>query len=64
MGKWIRLQGSRPELLRGCVALDGLGERHANLGAELVVAEAAHTVKGVRDRTGECSERAGVDLKV
>ena len=57
MGKWVRLQGSRLELLQGCVALDRLGERHAPLGAELAEAEPAHTAKGIV-RGGECSEGA------
>ena len=56
MGEWVRRQGSRLEVLEGGVALERLGERHANLGAELVVAEPAHTAKG-RVRRGECSER-------
>ena len=45
MGGWVRWQGSRPEPLQGSVALEGLGERHATLGAELVFGEAAHTAK-------------------
>ena len=45
MGGWVRWQGSRLELLEGGIALQGLGERHATLGAEVVAAEAAHTVK-------------------
>ena len=49
MGGWIRWQGSRLEPLEGRVALEGLGERHAALGAELVVAEPALT----RQRKGE-----------
>ena len=39
------MQGSRLEVREGGVALEGLGERHAALGAELVVAEPAHTAK-------------------
>ena len=38
-------QGSRPEVRKGRVDLQRLGERHATLGAEVVVAEAAHTAK-------------------
>ena len=57
MGEWVRWLSSRPELLEGRVALEGLGERHAALGAELVAAEPAHTANG-RVRRGECSERA------
>ena len=49
MGGWVRWQGSRPEVLEGGVALERLGERHAALGAELVVAEPALT----RQRKGE-----------
>ena len=45
MDGWVRWQGSRPELLEGGVALQSLGERHATLGAELVVVEPAHTAK-------------------
>ena len=44
--KWVRRQGGRPEVLEGRVALEGLGERHAALGAEVVALEPAHTVKG------------------
>ena len=43
--KWVRRQGDRPEVLEGRVALEGLGERLATLGAELVVAKPSHTVK-------------------
>ena len=43
MGEWIRWQGSRQEPIEGCVALEGLGKRHASLGAKFVVLEAAHT---------------------
>ena len=56
MGEWLRWQGSRPELFEGLVALEGLSERHAALGAELVEVEPAHTAKG-RVRRGECRER-------
>ena len=45
MGGWVRWQGSRPERLEGGVALQGLGERHATLRAEVVAVEAAHTAK-------------------
>ena len=55
-GEWVRWQGSRLELLEVGVALERLSERHATLGAELVVAEPAHTAKE-RVRRGECSER-------
>ena len=55
---WIRSQGSRLELLEVGVALERLGERDAALGAELVVAEPAHTAKG-RVGRGECSELWG-----
>ena len=41
----VRWQGSRPELFEGGVALEGLGERHAALGAELIGVEPAHTAK-------------------
>jgi hypothetical protein len=44
-GGWVRWRGSRQERLEGGVALEGLGERHATLGAELVVRKAAQTVK-------------------
>ena len=43
MGGWVRWQGSRLELLEGLVFLEALRERHATLGAEVVVVEAAHT---------------------
>ena len=33
------------KLCEGGIALQGLSERHATLGAEVVVAEAAHTAK-------------------
>ena len=56
MGRWVRWQGSRLERLEGGIALQGLGERHATLGAEVVVAEAAHTAKA--GGKGRCSERA------
>ena len=42
---WVRWQGSRPERLEGRIALQGLGERHASLRAEVVEQEAAHTAK-------------------
>ena len=45
MGRWVRWQGSRPQLGEGGVALEGLGERHATLGAEVVNFEAAQTAK-------------------
>ena len=45
VGSMAAWQGSRPERLEGLVALEGLGERHATLGAELVFGEAAHTAK-------------------
>ena len=51
-----RWQGSRPERREGRVALEDLGERHATLGAEVVVVEAAQTAK--EGEKGECSERA------
>ena len=51
-----RWQGSRLERREGRVALEGLGERHASRGAEVVVAEAAQTAK--EGDKGECSERA------
>ena len=57
MGKWVRWLGSRPEALEGGVALEGLGERHATLGAELVEPEPAHTAKGSVGR-GKCTEGA------
>ena len=60
---WVRWQGSRRELLEVGVALERLGERHAALGAELVVAEPAHTAKE-RVRRGECSERAAPSSQV
>ena len=41
----VQWQDSRPELVEGGIALQGLGERHATLGAELVEAEPAHTAK-------------------
>eukprot|EP00964_Phaeocystis_antarctica_P135067 scaffold99413_cov65-Phaeocystis_antarctica.AAC.3 len=56
MGEWVRWQGSRLERRESRVALEGLGERHATRGAELVVAEAAHRAK--EGGKGECSERA------
>ena len=55
MGEWVRWQGSRPELCEGRVALEGLGERHATLGAEGVAVEPVHTAK--EGEKGECSER-------
>ena len=57
MGGWVRWQGSRPELREGGVALEGLGERHATLGAELVAVEPAQTAKE-NSEEGQCSERA------
>eukprot|EP00964_Phaeocystis_antarctica_P007011 scaffold3797_cov55-Phaeocystis_antarctica.AAC.1 len=51
-----RWQGSRLERREGRVALEDLGERHATLGAELVVAEAAHAAK--EGEKGKRSERA------
>ena len=45
MRGWVRWQGSRPERLEGGITLQGLGERHASLGAEVVEAEPAHTAK-------------------
>ena len=59
-----RWQGSRLERREGRVALEGLGERHATLRTEVVVAEAAHTAKDAEK--GECSERAccwGLDAR-
>ena len=51
------MQGSGLERLEGGVALDGLGERHAALRAEIVAVEAAHT--GKRSvRRSVCSESA------
>ena len=55
MGRWVRWQGSGLELREGRVSLEGLGECHAILGAEVVAGEAAQTAKeGEKD---ECSER-------
>jgi hypothetical protein len=51
-GGWVRWQGSRPERLEGGVALERLGERHATLGPELVVAEPGHTAQ----RKGVCAQ--------
>ena len=51
-GEWIRWQGSRQERIEGCVALEGLGERHASVGVKFVVLEAAQIEKGQ-----VCSER-------
>ena len=62
MGEWVRWLGSRPELFEGRVALERLGERHAALGAELVVVEPAHMAKG-RVRRGECSERGAASSR-
>ena len=45
IGEWVRWQGSRHKVLEGGVALEGLGERHATLVAELVAVEPAHTAK-------------------
>eukprot|EP00964_Phaeocystis_antarctica_P136634 scaffold101082_cov49-Phaeocystis_antarctica.AAC.2 len=45
MGRWVRWQGSGLEVREGRVSLEGLGDRHAPRGAELVVVEAAHTAK-------------------
>jgi hypothetical protein len=45
MGGWVRWQGSRLQLLEGGVALEGLGERHAILRAEVVVFKAAQMAK-------------------
>ena len=45
VGSMRMRRGSRPEHLQGRIALQGLGECHATLGAEVVVAEPAHTVK-------------------
>ena len=42
---WVRWQGSRHKRLEGGISLQGLGERHASLGAEVVIFEAAHTAK-------------------
>ena len=42
---WVQWPGSRPEYLDGRVALEGLGERLATLGAELVVSKPLHTAK-------------------
>ena len=53
--EWVQWQGSRPERLQGGVALERLGERQAAFGAELVVAEPAHTAKG-REKKSECRE--------
>ena len=51
MGECVQGQGSRHEVLEGGVALEGLGDRHAALGAEPVAAEPTHTAKGrVRGR--------------
>ena len=57
MGKWVRWPGSKREPLQGRVALEGLGERHATLGAELVFVEPARTAKG-RVRRSKGSEGA------
>ena len=51
----VQWQGSRLEEREGGIALQGLGERHATLGAELVAVEPAHTVKA--GEKGQCSER-------
>ena len=56
MGGWVQWQGSIHERLEGRIFLEGLGDRHATLGAEVVAVEAAHTAKEV-DK-GQCSERA------
>ena len=45
VGRWVRWQGSRHEVREGGIALQGLGERHATLGAEVVAVEPAHTVE-------------------
>ena len=45
MGGLVRWKGSRLEIREGRVLLEGLGDRHATLGAELVAVEAAHTAK-------------------
>ena len=45
MGGWVRWQGSRREPREGRVFLQGLGERHATGGAEVVAGEAAQTAK-------------------
>ena len=45
MGRWVRWQGSRLELREARAALEGLSERHATLGAEVVVFKAAQTAK-------------------
>ena len=45
MGRWVRWQGSGLELREGRVSLEGLGERHAIPGAEVVAGEAAQTAK-------------------
>ena len=42
---WVRSPDSRLELLEGRVALEGLGEHHAALGAKVVGIEPAHTEK-------------------
>ena len=55
MGEWFRWSGSRPEPFQGRVALEGLSERHAALGAELVVAEPAYAATG-RVRRSKYSE--------
>ena len=49
-------QGSRPEVRKGRVDLQRLGERHATLGAEVVAEDAAQTAK-VGEKC-QCSERA------
>ena len=58
MGGWVRWQGSRLQLREGGVALEGLGERHASLGAEVVDAEAAQTAKEKVKRASAASVHA------
>ena len=45
MGRWVRWQGSRLQRLEGGVALEGLDERYATHGAEVIELEPAQTVK-------------------
>jgi hypothetical protein len=58
MGRWVRWQGSRLQRLEGGVALEGLGKRHAILGAELVELEAAQTAKEKVKRASAVSMHA------
>eukprot|EP00964_Phaeocystis_antarctica_P091078 scaffold58354_cov54-Phaeocystis_antarctica.AAC.2 len=55
MGGWVRWQGSRLEVREGRISLQGLGDRHATLGAEVVPLEPAQLAK--EGEKGQCSER-------